>query len=295
MILGFAESAHQAQALAAELGLAHATVDLHRFPDGESRLILPPTARRHVWLYRSLDYPNDKLVELLLTARGLRGAGVERLSLIAPYLCYMRQDMAFHAGEVVSQRVIGAFLAELFDDVISVDPHLHRISELAQAIPARHAVSLSAAELFGRYLANEQDVLLLGPDEESAQWVGAIARVSGLDYAVASKLRSGDKAVTIQLPAVAVAGRRIILVDDVASTGHTLAAITRQLLAAGASEVSALVTHALFAGDALAVLRQAGVSRIGSSDSIPHAGNVVRLAPLLARAVREMTLVEKCG
>lgn len=295
MILGFAESAHQAQALAAELGLAHASVDLHRFPDGESRLILPQTADRHVWLYRSLDYPNDKLVELLLTARGLRGAGVERLSLIAPYLCYMRQDMAFHAGEVVSQRVIGAFLAELFDDVISVDPHLHRISELAQAIPARHAVSLSAAELFGRYLANEKDALLLGPDEESAQWVSAIARVSGLDYAVASKLRSGDKAVTIQLPAVAVAGRRIILVDDVASTGHTLAAITRQLLAAGAIEVSALVTHALFAGDALEVLRQAGVSRIGSSDSIPHAVNVVRLAPLLARAVREMKLVEKCG
>ncbi|TAN49286.1 MAG: ribose-phosphate diphosphokinase [Methylococcaceae bacterium] len=293
--MGFAESAHQAQALAAELGLAHASVDLHRFPDGESRLILPQTADRHVWLYRSLDYPNDKLVELLLTARGLRGAGVERLSLIAPYLCYMRQDMAFHAGEVVSQRVIGAFLAELFDDVISVDPHLHRISELAQAIPARHAVSLSAAELFGRYLANEKDALLLGPDEESAQWVSAIARVSGLDYAVASKLRSGDKAVTIQLPAVAVAGRRIILVDDVASTGHTLAAITRQLLAAGAIEVSALVTHALFAGDALEVLRQAGVSRIGSSDSIPHAVNVVRLAPLLARAVREMKLVEKCG
>lgn len=288
MILGFAESAPQAQALAAALGWGYATVDVHRFPDGESRLILPPLTSRRVWLYRSLDYPNDKLVELLLTARSLRAAAVERLGLIAPYLCYMRQDMAFHAGEVVSQRIIGAFLADLFDDVISVDPHLHRISELAQAIPTRHAVSLSAAELFGGYLAHEKEVLLLGPDEESARWVSAIARVSGLDYAVANKQRSGDKAVTIQLPSVAVAGRRVVLVDDVASTGHTLAAITRQLLAAGAVEVSALVTHALFADDALAVLQQAGVCRIGSSDSIPHASNVVRLAPLLAKTVQGM-------
>lgn len=291
MIFGFAESARSAQALAEALGLAYATVDVHRFPDGESRLRLPQLCGGHALLYRSLDYPNDKLIELLLAARTLRQNGVGRLSLVAPYLCYMRQDIAFQPGEAVSQRIVGAFLADLFDDVITVDPHLHRISRLEEAVPTRNALSLTAAALFGCYLAEEKQALLLGPDAESAQWVSAIAAASGLDYAIASKQRGGDKSVTIQLPDVAVAGRRVVLVDDVASTGHTLAAITRQLLAAGAYEVQALVTHALFAGDALDVLRQAGVSRIGSSDSIPHASNVVSLTPLLAEAVRGVMLL----
>lgn len=264
----------------------YATVEVHRFPDGESRVRLPQLPAGHAWLYRSLDHPNDKLVELLLAARTLRQGGAQRVSLIAPYLCYMRQDIAFQPGEAVSQRIIGAFLADVFDDVITVDPHLHRISRLEQAIPGRNAIALSAAELFGHHLAGEKGALLLGPDEESAQWVHAIAAISRLEYAVASKRRNGDKAVAVQLPDVAITGRDVVLVDDVASTGHTLATITRQLLAAGARRVTALVTHALFAGDAQEILRQAGLSRIGSSDSIPHPSNVVCLAPLLAETVR---------
>lgn len=288
MILGFAESALQAQALAAALDMPYAQATVHRFPDGESRVCVPEPSADHVLLYRSLDRPNDKLVELLLAASTLRQGGAHRLTLVAPYLCYMRQDIAFHPGEAVSQRIVGGFLAGLFDDVVTVDPHLHRISRLEEAVPTRNAVSLTAAELFGRHLADERDALLIGPDEESVQWVRAIAAVSGLDYAIASKQRNGDKSVSIQLPEVAVAGRSVVLVDDMASTGHTLAATARQLLAAGAKEVEALITHALFVGDALDVLREAGVSRIGSSDSIPHASNVVHLAPLLAGALRRL-------
>lgn len=285
-MFGFAESAAQAQALAAALGMDYATVEVHRFPDGESRVRLPRLPTGRVWLYRSLDRPNDKLVELLLAAQTLRQGGTERIGLVAPYLCYMRQDIAFHPGEAVSQRIVGAFLAGLFDDVVTVDPHLHRIERLEQAIPGRNALALSAAGPFGEYLkAQRQEALLLGPDEESRQWVSAIAAASGLEYAIAGKQRQGDAAVAIQLPGVALAGRPVVLVDDMASTGHTLAAITRQLLAAGAGPVSALVTHALFAESAEALLRQAGLQHLASSDSIPHPSNAVRLAPLLARAV----------
>lgn len=287
MIFGFAESAAQAQALAAALGMDYATVEVHRFPDGESRVCLPRLPKGRAWLYRSLDRPNDKLVELMLAAQAMRWNGPGgRIGLVAPYLCYMRQDIAFHPGEAVSQRIVGAFLAGLFDDVITVDPHLHRIERLEQAIPGRNAVALSAAGPFGEYLkAQRQDALLLGPDEESRQWVSAIAAASGLEYAVASKQRHGDTAVAIQLPELALAGRPVVLVDDMASTGHTLAAITRQLLAAGAGPVKALITHALFAEGAEDLLRQAGLQHLASSDSIPHSSNAVRLAPLLAEAV----------
>lgn len=287
MILAFPESIHAAQALAAELNCPCLPVSLHRFPDGESKVSVPSGLNGPVCLYRSLDHPNDKLIELLLAARTLRQQGVRHLSLVAPYLCYMRQDIAFQPGEAVSQGIIGAFLAELFDAVITVDPHLHRIERLDQAIPNVRAVALSAARLFGDYLAAQpEQPVLIGPDEESRQWVSAMADYSGLDYAVAHKQRGGDTRVSIELPAVEVRGRAVWLVDDMASTGRTLATITRLLLQAGAQRVDALVTHALFVGDAIEVLRSAGIQRILSSDSIPHPSNAVALAPLLATALK---------
>ncbi|RQW82441.1 MAG: phosphoribosylpyrophosphate synthetase, partial [Methylococcus sp.] len=186
LLLGFPESRDAARRVAERVGLPYADVDVHRFPDGESKLTLPPVGAGHVILYRSLDRPHDKLVELLLASRALRRQGVKRLSLVAPYLCYMRQDKAFAPGEIVSQPIIGGWLAEGFEDVITVDPHLHRISRLTEAVPARNAIGLSAAPAFVEYLRREAqgqsglEPLLLGPDSESAQWVGGIASAAGL-------------------------------------------------------------------------------------------------------------------
>jgi hypothetical protein len=87
-----------------------------------------------VVVYRSLHQPNEKLVELMLLALQARAWGVQRLLLVAPYLAYMRQDIAFNPGEAISQRVVGAFLATLFDAVITVDPHLHRVATLEEAV-----------------------------------------------------------------------------------------------------------------------------------------------------------------
>ena len=112
MLLGFADYRHQAAALAEALALPCREVALHRFPDGESKVTLPSTLPERVLICRSLDRPNDKLIELLLTARTARLCGARQLILIAPYLCYMRQDKAFHPGEAVSQTLVGAFLAD---------------------------------------------------------------------------------------------------------------------------------------------------------------------------------------
>lgn len=287
-ILGFPEYAPQARALAAELGVDCHIADVHRFPDGESRVRLPPALADHVIVCRSLDYPNDKLIELMLAAATARTLGVRRLTLVAPYLCYMRQDHAFQPGEAVSQRIVGRFLADRLDAVITVDPHLHRIDDLAQAIPLRAALTVSAAPTLGRYLRDHgSGALLLGPDRESAQWVRSVADTAGLEHRVAEKTRHGDSHVTVSLPTYDFHGRDVVLVDDVISTGATLAAAAQQLLSAGARRVQVLVTHALCAGDALPRLRDAGISDVWSSDTIADASNVVSVAPLLATALRD--------
>lgn len=291
LLLHFYDDADAAGRLAGASGLQAACIERHRFPDGESRLRLPVAGGRplppHVVLFRGLEHPNEKLVELMLAARTARELGATQLTLVAPYLAYMRQDMAFRPGEAVSQRIVGGFLASLFDALVTVDPHLHRVATLVEAVPLAHAVALSAAPLLADVIARHcERPMLIGPDEESEQWVRVAAERHGFEHAVCRKLRHGDHEVAIDLPPVAVRDRAVVLLDDVASSGRTLARAAALLCEAGAASVDVAVTHALFADDALPTILAAGVGRVWSTDCIPHPTNAVNVAPLLAAALR---------
>ncbi len=289
LILSFPEYLPQAQRLATALDVPVQEVYLHPFPDGESLLRLPTVLPEHIIICRSLNQPNDKLIELLLCVKTARQMGAKRITLVTPYLCYMRQDIANQPGEAVSQHIIGQMLAELFDDVITVDSHLHRISRLNQAIPIANAISLTATDEIGRFLKKQFEyAVLLGPDGESEQWVGAIAEKIGFDFLVAEKIRQGDKKVTMTLPDYTFHNKTVVIVDDMASTGRTISMATGLLLAAGAEQVFAVITHPLFCGDAEAHIMQAGVKQIWSTDSITHSSACIHLHQLLAQAVTEI-------
>jgi len=287
LVLYFDDEATAAHRFAAAAGFESAAVDRHRFPDGELKLQLPATLSAKVIVYRSLVHPNEKLIELLFVAHTARQLGAADVMLIAPYLAYMRQDIAFHEGEVVSQKIIGRFLAQVFDGLATIDPHLHRVSTLEEASPVKRAITLSGAPLLGDYIAQYiPDAFLLGPDSESAQWIASAAKKHGFDHAACEKIRRGDKDIQVQIPAVDLKDRKVVILDDVASSGRTLAKATRAALEAGASSVDVAVTHALFAEDALQVIREAGVRHIWSTDCIAHDSNVVSIAAMLADAIR---------
>ncbi len=286
MLLGFDDYEMQSRNLAGALKIPCQIIQRHRFPDGECKLTLPANLPEHVIICFSLNQPNEKLVELLLAAKTARELGAKTLTLVAPYLCYMRQDKAFQPGESISQQIVGNFLADLFDNVITVDPHLHRIQYLEQAIPATHAVSLSATTLMAEFLREHfKDPVLLGPDCESEQWVSAVAKPNQWTYGVCEKIRTGDKKVEITLPEINLHGRSIVLVDDIVSSGHTLSVAIEKCLLKNAKHVDVLVTHALFANDAKEYLIQAGVRNIWSTDSVSHESNVLPLHLLFKDAV----------
>ena len=286
-LLYFEDETPAAMRLAEAAGLEPHRIERHRFPDGEIQLTLPAHLPPHVVLLRSLQQAGDKLTELMLAAPTARELGAQHLSLVAPYLAYMRQDMAFAPGQAVSQRIVGSWLASLFDSVITVDPHLHRVATLAEAVPAAQAIALSAAPLLGNWIAQHRPgAFLLGPDQESAQWVTQAAAAHGFEHAVCTKQRHGDRHVDIALPACDLRGKAVVILDDVASSGHTLATAAALALAAGAASVDVAVTHALLAGDALQRIHQAGVGEFWSTDSIAHPSNGVGLAALLAAALQ---------
>lgn len=289
LLLAFEDENELGERLARALGWPLALVDRHRFPDGETRLRLPPRLPAKIVLLRGLQRPNEKLAELLLAAAGARELGAAHLTLVAPYLAYMRQDAEFTPGEVVSQRHLGRALAAWFDAVVTVDPHLHRVPTMDAVVPGRRGVALTAAPLLGDFVAARvPGALLLGPDEEAAQWVQRAAAGRGLDHAVCRKHRHGDREVDVALPTVDVRGRAVVLFDDVASTGRTLVAAARGALAQGAATVDVAVTHGLFVDDALAQVRAAGVRHVWSTDAVPHESNAVSVVPLLAEALRQI-------
>ncbi|MCP4233108.1 MAG: ribose-phosphate diphosphokinase [Aestuariibacter sp.] len=289
MILCFDDYEKQATSLALALGMPCRVIQRHRFPDAENRLTLPAELPKHVIFCRSLDHPNEKLLELLLAAKTARSLGAETLSLVAPYLCYMRQDMAFNPGEAVSQGIVGQYLAELFDNVITVDPHLHRIDHLEQAVPATRAVSLTATAMMADFLRDYvEDPILIGPDSESAQWVSAVARPNGWQYAICEKIRRGDKDVQIAMPDIDMLKRTVVIVDDVASSGQTLRTAITECFSRNAMQVSLLVTHALFGQSAKQALLAAGAKHIWSTDSVSHDSNAISLCDLLKEAVLEL-------
>ena len=289
MLLTFESYTLQTKNLASALDLPFQVLKEHKFPDGESKLTLPPELPEKVAFCVSLNNPNEKLVELMLAAKTARQLGAKEITLVAPYMCYMRQDIAFQPGEVVSQTIVGEFLANYFDNVITVDPHLHRISHLSQAIPVTHALSLTAAESMGSFIAERfQSPVILGPDVESLQWVQQVAGPHSWQHDVCSKTRFGDREVSIVLPDLALDGQHVILVDDVASSGQTLAVAAKGCFERGAASVDVIVTHALFVEQAESLVLQTGVGNVWSTDSVTHHTNAIPLANLLANSLKSL-------
>lgn len=287
----FANTLEPAGRLADALGLPCRAIHVHRFPDGESLVRLDPPYP-YALIYQALDRPNDKLIELMLAASVLREAGAAAIILIAPYLPYMRQDIAFQPGEAVSQRVVGRWLAGLVDGIVTVNPHLHRTGDLAEVFPGIDTVTLSAAGPLADYLRAEgtpADTVIVGPDEESAGFVREVAQPLGLDGIVGTKLRHGDRDVAVTLPAgTDLAGRPAVIVDDVISSGGTIIECARALQARGVRSVSVLAVHALFSPEAEAAFRDAGIDRVASCNGVPHPSNRIALAPFLVPSLRKV-------
>lgn len=292
MILAFPDAEALAKDLAQSTGARYAAINLRRFPDGESYVRLPAQIPEHVIIVRSLHQANERLIELLLAARTARANGAIRISLIAPYLCYMRQDEAFHPGEAISQSIIGEMIAANFDDLLTLDPHLHRTPELSMAMPVKNAVTLTATGLISDYIKNniDESPLILGPDAESEQWAEQIAAPERLEYAIATKTRFGDRNVNVDMPSVDVRGRNVVIIDDISSSGQTLIQAALQLKGQGAKKIYAAVTHALMDEAAMQALSDAGFDDVWSTDTIPHTTNVININSVIITAIKQTLL-----
>lgn len=278
-----------AESLAAALRCEANTVEAHRFPDGEAVVRLRSSVQdRDVILVAHLDHPDGKTLPLLFAADAARELGAARVGLAAPYLPYMRQDDRFRPGEAVTSRTYARLLSSSVDFLVTVDPHLHRWPALdaIYTIPSR---AMAAGPAIAQWLRSEvPQPVLVGPDSESEQWVADVARRVGAPYVVMAKQRRGDHDVQVHLPRGAGAGGRTpVLLDDILSTGRTLAAASHVLRGAGWGQPVCVAVHALADAAAIDLLHRAGIGRIASCDTVPHPTNAISVAGVLAEGLRE--------
>lgn len=281
-----------ASSLAGLLSADIGRIEMRAFPDGETYLrLIDNPAGRAVMLVCTLHHPNDKLLPLLFAAATVRELAATYVGLVAPYLAYMRQDTRFRPGEAVTSRHVARLLSEAFDWLVTVDPHLHRHSSLAEiySIPTRIA---HAAPLIARWVRdNVRDAVIIGPDSESKQWVLEVAKDAGVPFAVLEKHRHGDRDVMIEVKNLnSLADHTPVLVDDIISSGTTMIEAIRVLMPRTKRSPVCLGVHGLFADRADELLSRAG-ARVITCNTVPHSTNAIDVAPLLAAAITSPNFV----
>lgn len=283
-------SLHSLPALTAALASSPSAqmgqLDYRRFPDGESYLQLCSDCQdKDVVVLHSFQNPDQDFLALLFLATALKQQGAKRVGLIAPYLAYMRQDVAFKPGELVTSQVFAHLISSHFDWLLTVDPHLHRIHALEQiySIPC---VTLHVAPLVHRWIkAHISRPLLIGPDSESAQWVELAAQTYGLPSLVLKKKRFGDREVQVTLPSMTQwHEHRPVLVDDIISSGHTLLNSIAQLQALGFKHCTCVTIHGIFAEDSYEKLKASGAD-IVSTTTLAHSSNQIDVSQTIVNAL----------
>lgn len=177
-----------ANAIHESLGYEIGKIEIHEFPDHEIQIKINSSIKDSpIILIGSLDQPNSKIGALLFTAETARELGATQVSLITPYLPYMRQDKQFHPGEGITSKYFSKLISDYFDWMITIDPHLHRWHSLNEIyhIPT---YTLHATQCISDWInQNIPDPLLIGPDSESKQWVCEIAKTINAPFLILEK------------------------------------------------------------------------------------------------------------
>ena len=287
LLFTFSAAASLAQGLASRLDAETGAIERRQFPDGESYVRFESAVEgRDVILLCTLDRPDAKCLALLFAAEAARDQGARSVGLVAPYLAYMRQDKAFRSGEAVTSRTFARLLSERFDWLTTVDPHLHRHPSLDRLYTAPALAASAAGPIADWVRSHVPRPVLVGPDEESAQWVGRIAGLAGAPSAVFRKQRKGDFDVSLSLIQINVPpGATPVIVDDIASSARTMTEAVRSLREQGHPAPCCIAVHGIFAEDAYRELLAAGPAAIVSTNSVEHLSNLIDISGPLAAAV----------
>jgi ribose-phosphate pyrophosphokinase len=285
-----------AAAVAAELGVVLTACAIDRFPDGELSVeIGEPVRGRTVFLIQPTGpLVNDRLMELLLLGDACRRAAAGRIIALVPYFGYARSDRRMGKRTPVSARAVAEVLTSAgIEHVVTLDVHAPQIEGFFR-IPMDN---LTAVPLLSAALRNRigPDAVVVSPDLGAVRLAVEYGKRLGAPSAICHKERVSSSEVRVARIIGDVRGRPCAIIDDMITTGGTIAECARALREAGArAPLVVAATHGVLVDGAREKLAAAGVEHLFVTDSVASAEGtappttVVSIAPLLARAVQHV-------
>ncbi len=288
-----------AEAISAYLNLPLTKASMKRFSDMEIFVEIEENVRgEDVFVIQSTSYPaNDNLMELLVALDALRRGSARRVTAVIPYYGYARQDRKSGPRTPISAKLVANLITTAgANRVLTLDLHAGQIQGFFD-IPTDN---LFAAPVFTNDILRKYDgqaLTIVSPDVGGVVRARAIARRLDADLAIIDKRRERAGVSEVMNIIGDVEGRACVLVDDIVDSAGTLCNAAVALMNAGASSVSAYVTHGVLSGGAVARVSASPLTELVTTDSIPAteavrvAQNIRQLtiAPLLGEAMRRIS------
>jgi len=252
---------------------------VERFPDGEIYVRIDGEIDEDVVLIQT-TYPNEKIIELFLLQDALREMGARRIITVIPYFGYSRQDKIFKSGEAISARAMVRHIEMNSDYFVGMDLHSENVLQWFN-IPTKH---LHATKPIAEWLKSKGVDMVISPDKGGYKRARYVAQEMGVEFDYLEKTRLSGTEVIIKPKNLDADGKIVGIVDDIISTGGTIARAADQLREQGAKRIYAVCTHGLFIGRSLENMKK--VNDFAATDTIEGPNSKITVAGVIAEALR---------
>jgi ribose-phosphate pyrophosphokinase len=279
--------------IARQLGVELARLTLSRFADGEIFVRIDENIRgSDVFIVQATNPPAENALELLLLIDAARRASASRITVVMPYYGYSRQDRKDQPRVAIGAKLMANLITRAgADRVLGIDFHQHQLQGFFD-IPVDH---LYAMPVFTAYFRkkNLKDVVVVAPDVGAAKMARGFAKRLNASLAIIDKRRPAANVSEVVNVVGEVAGRDVVLADDMIDTAGTVSEAARALKSLGANDVYVCATHALLSGPARERLSAAPIAEVCVTDTIEIPAErqfdklrVLSVGELLAKAIR---------
>jgi len=283
LIAGFSDTESLGKRIARALKADYTKISAKDFPDGEFHVQLKKNPKHNtVVIISSLTGdPDEKIIETILAGGIAKDYGAKKVILVATYLPYMRQDRHFKKYDSFSAKHI-IKLFGIFDRIYAVDPHLHRIARLNRL--SHKAEKIGVIRLIADFLEKKYkgEFNIVGPDEESSQWSSEVAKILKKKVIILKKKRFSSWRVKI---AEKPLGKRIIIIDDIISTGKTLAEALKMAKKQGAEKIICIGIHGILVKGAAEKITK--YAELITTNSIPNKYAKIDISPAIADVLKK--------
>lgn len=286
LIATFPETKHIARKVANALKAEYTEIFVEDFPDSEFHLALKKSPKdKTVVIFNSIcKDPDEKLIETLLAGGIAKDYKAKKIILVATYFPYLRQDTHFFKYDSLSSKHILELFTN-FDRIITIDPHLHRVKKMKDF--SKKAENISAKLLIAEYIRKrfKNDFTLLGPDEESSQWNEPIAKMLGQNVVVLKKTRFSSTKISVRKEGNEKFKNNVILVDDIISTGKTLAGALQLAKQQGAKNLFCIGIHGMLVKNAENLIKKH--AELITTNTIPNKYSKIDVSPIIIDVLKK--------